>query len=100
MIFLSFLNSGFYLRIFTAFTELSLGDWLGVTVFVCMTRVRASAFGDPVRVTFEGRDLPAPRDYDAVLRNLYGDYLQLPPVEKRVSHHQWQGMYRLVGNGG
>ena len=27
-----------------------------------------------------------PRAYDAYLRTLYGDYMQLPPEEKRVSH--------------
>lgn len=25
--------------------------------------------------------------YDGYLRQLYGDYMQLPPVEKRISHH-------------
>lgn len=37
-------------------------------------------------VTFEGIRFPAPRDYDSYLRDLYGDYMQVPPPEKRESH--------------
>lgn len=33
---------------------------------------------------FEGHELCVIREYDKVLRQLYGDYMQLPPVEKRV----------------
>ena len=40
------------------------------------------------RLPFEGHMLSVPADYDAVLREIYGDYMQLPPPEKRVpSHH-------------
>ena len=44
--------------------------------------------GDGRRLPFEGHMLSVPRDYDSVLREIYGDYMQLPPEEKRVpSHH-------------
>lgn len=35
---------------------------------------------------FEDMDLKGPSDYDRVLKQMYGDYMSLPPVEKRVSH--------------
>lgn len=36
---------------------------------------------------FEHLELPIPNDSDKILRSIYGDYMKLPPVEKRVSHH-------------
>ena len=42
-----------------------------------------------VYIPFEGTNLPVPKGYDEVLRNFYGDYMQLPPEEKRVAHHYY-----------
>lgn len=44
------------------------------------------AYLTPVQVDFEGEVFNAPSNYDEYLSNLYGDYMQLPPVEKRVTH--------------
>ena len=40
-----------------------------------------------VDLPFENRKFRAIEGYETYLRNLYGDYMQLPPIEKRVSHH-------------
>lgn len=37
--------------------------------------------------SFEGLQVPLSNGYDKYLRQFFGDYMQLPPVEKRVSHH-------------
>lgn len=39
-----------------------------------------------VDVPFEDITVKLPRAYDAMLRRGYGDYMQLPPVEKRTNH--------------
>ena len=40
-----------------------------------------------IEVDFECRKFKAPSAYDELLRNRFGDYMQLPPVEERVGHH-------------
>ena len=35
---------------------------------------------------FEGEQFPIPKNYDTYLTNLYGDYMSIPPVEKREIH--------------
>ena len=39
-----------------------------------------------VEVEFEGHMFPAPKCWDFYLTQLYGDYMQLPPENKRISH--------------
>lgn len=47
---------------------------------------RTEWFEDTIEVPFEDTKLVIPRDYDSYLKLLYGDYMQVPPVEARVSH--------------
>jgi lipopolysaccharide cholinephosphotransferase len=35
---------------------------------------------------FEGIKVKLPHKYDLYLKNLYGNYMELPPVDKRISH--------------
>lgn len=37
--------------------------------------------------TFEGIEVNIPGNYHDYLTQMYGDYMQLPPAEKRISHH-------------
>lgn len=36
---------------------------------------------------FEDMDVPVPAGYDAMLKDAFGDYMQLPPEGERVGHH-------------
>lgn len=49
-------------------------------------------FSSAVRVPFEGYELPIPVGCDTYLRMAFGDYMQLPPEEKRVCHHEFEMM--------
>lgn len=49
-------------------------------------------FASAVRREFEGHLLPIPVGYDAYLRMAFGDYMALPPEEKRVCHHAFEVM--------
>ena len=49
---------------------------------------QTSWFDNPVELDFEGIKLKVPNHYDEYLTLLYGNYHELPPVEKRHSDHQ------------
>lgn len=40
-----------------------------------------------VRTRFEDTEVYVPQGYDSYLRRQYGDYMKLPPLDKRVSNH-------------
>lgn len=44
-------------------------------------------FGEGVTLEFEGIKVICPTEYEKWLTNVYGDYMKLPPEEKRVTHH-------------
>lgn len=46
-----------------------------------------SVFDKTIYLQFEHLWLPAPSGYDEYLKHLFGDYMQLPPVEQRVKRH-------------
>ncbi len=44
-------------------------------------------YGIPQMVEFEGHMFPAPQEPIKMLNRIYGDYMILPPVQKRLSKH-------------
>lgn len=51
-------------------------------------------FGDGIEMPFENLSLKVPTNYDAYLKQLYGDYMKLPPEDKRVGEHFYNTYYR------
>jgi len=51
-------------------------------------------FDQTVQVEFEGKMYPAPAGFDAHLTDAYGDYMQLPPEDQRVSMHDFNVSWR------
>ena len=46
--------------------------------------------------SFEGKEFMIPKHYHEILTSDYGDYMQLPPVEQRVSHHDFK-LWKIIG---
>lgn len=44
-------------------------------------------FASAIWVSFEDTNMPIPVGYDRYLRQVFGDYMTLPPKEAQVSHH-------------
>ena len=40
----------------------------------------------PRMLRFEGQDMAAPQESEQMLTQLYGDYMQLPPLPQRCCH--------------
>ena len=51
------------------------------------TYVKPKECATLIRTKFEDMEVYVPQGYDSYLRRQYGDYMQLPPVEKRISNH-------------
>ena len=44
---------------------------------------------------FEDKELTIPKHYNEILTSDYGDYTKLPPVEQRVSHHDFK-LWKII----
>lgn len=55
---------------------------------------KLSIFSEMELVEFENNYFFAFKDYDEYLRNAYGDYMQLPPEDKRISHHSYTAYWK------
>ena len=60
-----------------------IGNFLGTTKI----KVSTNVFNTFVEVKFEGKKYKAPADWNRWLTCFFKNYMELPPVEKRVSHH-------------
>ena len=69
--------------------------WSQMTVIDDSTRnyQEMDLFADTVDVPFEGHQFKALSGYDTYLRHIYGDYMQLPPVEDRKPKQQRTHFY-------
>ena len=63
-----------------------VGNFTSYTRMICAK----SVFDDFIMAEFEGKKYKIPVGYDAWLRAFYGEYMRLPPEEKRVSHHRYE----------
>lgn len=69
-----------------------MSDIVGVRSYY--NDAKAAYFKEKVYLEFEGRQFPAPSRYDEYLTLMYGDYMTMPPVEQRVTHHSFSAYRR------
>lgn len=56
----------------------------------------SSISGELPRISFGARDIPVSAQWHDYLTGLYGDYMALPPAEKRKRHAEDGSSYRIV----
>ena len=52
--------------------------------------MRTDTFEHYIEMEFEGEKLKAIENYEDYLEKHYGDYMKLPPIEKRQTHHTYK----------
>jgi lipopolysaccharide cholinephosphotransferase len=62
--------------------------------YVIQGIVESSVFEETLLHEFEGKMFRIPKGYDQWLRSIYGDYLKLPPEEKRVPQHIFEAWWK------
>lgn len=50
-------------------------------------------FENSIKMRFEKYEFNVPKMYDMYLKILYGDYMKLPPIEKRIPSHDFTAYY-------
>ena len=63
----------------------------GVTAF---WYAPSEQFDKYIETEFEGGQFMVISEYDQFLRDYYGDYMQLPPIEQRVPSHEYKAFFK------
>lgn len=58
--------------------------------------IKKSYFNSYVDLEFEKRSYRSIAGYDEYLTTIYGDYMKLPPEEKRNTHHYFEAYYKNI----
>lgn len=75
-------------RLFAKYSYGSASRWIGGSSSPCFEQIiDFDLFDDLIEMKFENDYFFVPREYDKYLTLRYGNYLQLPPEEKRVPSH-------------
>lgn len=59
-----------------------------------LTRLPRRVYEEYIEMAFEGHKFMALKDYDAHLKAIYGDYMQLPPENQRIPHHGFKAYWK------
>lgn len=59
-----------------------------ITKKIGPTYLKENEINDLIKVKFEDTKVWIPKKFDDVLRRQFGNYMELPPPESRISHHE------------
>ena len=70
-------------------------EYMGIVCGAYRSReiMPASIYKEYTDILFEGKTFKAISKYDEYLKTVYGDYMKLPPEEKRVTHHNFKAYW-------
>lgn len=51
-------------------------------------------YSEYIKHTFEDEKYNIPKEYHSILTKTYGNYMQLPPIEKRITHHTFKAWWK------
>lgn len=61
---------------------------------LCKEPFPKEVFDSYIEMQFENRRYMSVRDYDKYLTSTFGDYMTLPPIEKRIRHHCFMAYWK------
>ena len=72
------------------------GDFVDCIVFITIKNRRfpKTCLEGYELVEFENMEFRAPKNYDCCLKALFGNYMQLPPENKRIAHHNFKAFWK------
>ncbi len=76
------------------YTHLKDSEYVGSLHFTEASITKRTCFDEYVTIPYEDREFQAPRGYEDILVNLYGDYMKLPPEDKRVARHCFDAWWK------
>ena len=90
--------SGFLNRFAQKYNNDENNSYIGSMVYSAVKRNNAwykkSFFDKFERIPFEHKEFLASANYEEMLTICYGNYMEYPPLEKQVSHHDFSAYYR------
>lgn len=82
------------LRVKEIFKRIKGNDYLFSYCEYTLDKYGYDWFDETIPHLFEGKEYQIPKKYDLVLKQNFGDYMQLPPIEKRISTHVYNAYWR------
>lgn len=75
-------------------SETSYCGIAAIAAYGARKRNRKEVFSERIELVFEGRQYYAPIGYEEYLTDYYGEYMKLPPIDQRKTHHTYKAYWK------